>query len=116
MHLLNKSDLPNGFEYPLEFAKIIKQGIVDLDPWVILDGDHLKDRFIGLKERYKRRTLIPFARRLEDDDLACWDTSMDAKVVIIHDFASEGWEERKIFDTFWDWFRSAVDDMIEHDL
>jgi hypothetical protein len=32
--------------------------------------------------------------------------------VIVHDFASEGTELRQRFDTFWDWFRTAVEDMV----
>jgi hypothetical protein len=34
-------------------------------------------------------------------------------VVIVHDFASEGWEARDEFGNFWDWFRSIVEYFIE---
>jgi hypothetical protein len=115
MELLSQTELPGGFGYPPEFMKIVNQGLVDLDPWVVLEGDYLKDRFKGVRERYKGRKLIPFARRLDNDDLACWDMELNDRVVEIHDFASEGWEQRKVYNTFWDWFKKAVDDMIEHD-
>jgi hypothetical protein len=116
MELLNKTDLPEGFEYPAEFLRIIDQNLTDLEPWAILSGEYLRDRYKGLKDRYKNKTLIPFARRLDNDDLACWDISTPGKVLIIHDFASAGWEQRQQFETFWDWFKKAIDDMIEHDL
>lgn len=31
---------------------------------------------------------------------------------MVHDFAAEGWERRKRFSSFWDWFRAAVEDMV----
>ena len=37
------------------------------------------------------------------------------KVFVIHDFASAGYEDEGSFETTWDWFRSAIDEMIEWD-
>ncbi len=65
MEILNKAELPLEFEYPSEFMKIVNQGLLDLDPWIILHDDYLRERFKGLKDRYKSRTLIPFGRRLD---------------------------------------------------
>jgi hypothetical protein len=109
---LIKHDLPVGFTYPEEFMTVINQGLTDLEPWAIMSGEYLKDRYEGLKKRYKEG-LVPFARRLDNDDLACWDIDVPEKVVIIHDFASKGWEKKKVFNSFWEWFRQAVEDMIE---
>ena len=35
------------------------------------------------------------------------------KVQIIHDFASEGYEQRNEYNDFWDWLKDAIDEMIE---
>jgi len=111
--LLDESLLPNGFHYPTAFKKIISLGLVRFDIWGIIRSDEIQSRFDGLKERYPSRQLIPFARRYDNDDIACFEIGYEGKVVIIHDFASQGWEQREIYDTFWDWFRSVINDMIE---
>lgn len=113
--LLKQEELPDIFKYPEEFLQIVNQGLIDFKPWIIMSGDYLHDRYQGLKERYKKSVLIPFARRLDNDDLACWNIEDLTKVFIIHDFASEGWEKRKTFNSFWEWFKQIVDDMIEHE-
>lgn len=64
----------------------------------------------ALRERCLTK-YVPFARRQDNDDLACLEPST-AAVVIVHDFSSEGSERRESFATFWDWFRAAVEDMI----
>jgi hypothetical protein len=67
----------------------------------------------GLKERYPARELFPFAMRTDCDDVACWERGNLERVVIIHDFADPGWEQEAVFDTYWDWFRSAINDFAE---
>ena len=32
--------------------------------------------------------------------------------VIIHDYCEPGWEQRGEYDSFWDWFMEAVEEMI----
>lgn len=112
---LPKESLPEKFSYPKDFLRIIDQGLTNLDPWVIEGGKDIENRYAGLQERYKKRILIPFARRWDNDDVACFDVNYPQKVFIIHDFAKEGFEERKKFDSLWDWFRAAIEDMIEHE-
>ena len=87
--LLNEKELPVGFYYPDDFKRIVSQGLLDFDPWIILQGDRLITRFNGIKNRYPSRELIPFARREDNDDVACWEVNKPGKVIIIHDFTSE---------------------------
>ena len=110
--LLEKSELPQWFEYPSEFNILTEQNLLDFDPWIILTNDRLKKRYLGLKKRYPNRDLIPFARREDNDDLACWEKGKD--VVIIHDFASPSYEGGNSSISFWDWLRQVIEDMIEH--
>ena len=65
--------------------------------------------------RYPQRILIPFARRGDNDDVACFELNKGEEVQIIHDFASIGYEQRKTYKTFWDWFRDAIEEMIQFD-
>ncbi|WP_406079284.1 hypothetical protein [Micromonospora sp. NBC_00858] len=113
--LLGIDDLPPGFDYPQEFIRVVELGLTDLEPWFILDDDDLYDRHRGLRGRYPNRVLVPFARRIDNDDVACWDADRGGRVVIVHDFASPGWEHHADVGGFYDWLRQAVEDLIEYD-
>ena len=114
VELLDATDLPAGFEYPREFLRVVELGLLDLEPWLVLEGEQLRDRNRGLRERYQDRSLVPFARRQDNDDIACWDLDRgDGRVAVVHDFASPGWERRAEFAHFNDWRRQAVDDVID---
>jgi hypothetical protein len=112
-NLLSVDDLPGGFEYPAEFIRVVELGLINLEPWWIFDGELLWDRMTGLRERYPDRRLVPFARREDNDDVACWDLGQ-GDVVTVHDFASPGWEQRARFPDFNAWLRQAVEDLIEY--
>lgn len=110
---LRSDELPAGFAYPRAFLRLVEGGIMRLDPWWIFDRRFALEKIAGLKSRYPQRDLIPFARNQGNDDVACWERDDASKVLIIHDYADTGWEQRAVFDTFWDWFRSAIEDFIE---
>lgn len=112
--LLTSEELPEGFEYPSEYLRVVDLGLIDLEPWWLFDGDSLRIRMKGLRERYPTRTLVPFARRQDRDDVACWDLDV-GDVAVVHDFASAGWEQLGMrFPDFYTWLRQAIDDLIEH--
>lgn len=108
-----EAQTPEWFNYPPEFLRLIDQGIVVFLPWKLLLDKEFSDRLKGLAERYPKRKLVPFARRIDCDDIACWERNEGEKVFIIHDFASPGYEARDIHPDFWSWFRSAIEDMME---
>ena len=112
--LLEKNELPDWFEYPSELLVLVKQNLLDFDPWTILTGERLRIHYQGLKERYPHRDIIPIAKREGSDDIACFERGRE--VVIIHDFATSGFERGKQSVGFWDWFRTMVEDMIEYNL
>lgn len=113
IELLDESILPKGFEYPKTFLRAINLNLVDFDLWYLMDKEQMIYRYEGMKVRYPNRMLIPFARRDDNDDIACFEIGKGEEVQIIHDFASAGYEQRKVYKTFWDWFKSAIDEMIE---
>lgn len=110
--LLDEKVLPEWFSYPKNFLRIADQCLLNFDPWVILKGDDLCSCYMGLKVRYPERSIIPFAAREDNDDIACWDIENGTAVLIIHDYASPGWENRGRFNDFWDWLRSAIEETI----
>lgn len=103
-----------GFEYPQSIVKVVELNLVDFDLWYIMDEKQVLQRIEGLKQRYPKRKLIPFARRDDNDDIACFEVDKGEKVQIIHDFASEGYEQRKEYNDFWEWMENAVAEMIEY--
>ncbi|MEC3917909.1 hypothetical protein [Nocardia sp. CDC160] len=114
IELLSETDLPAGFTYPHEFARIVDLGLLDLEPWNILHGKVLELRYHGMRERYPDRQLVPFAARIDNDDVACWEHG-SSEIVTVHDFAQPGWENRDTYPSFYDWLRKAVDDLIDFD-
>ena len=104
---------PEWFEYPTEFQRLVAQGILSFEPWVLLRGQEFSQRLAGLAKRYPGSELVPFARRIDCDDVACWERDAGETIFVVHDFASPGYETRKTFPDFWTWFRAAIEDMIE---
>ena len=115
IELLDKLMLPEGFEYPEAIKKVINLNLIDFDLLYIMDKKQMIYRYEGMKKRYPNRVLIPFARRDDNDDIACFELNKGDEVQIIHDFASSGYEQRKVYSTFWDWFREAIEEMINFD-
>lgn len=113
--LFLNEELPAGFNYPRQFEHIVELGLLDLEPWYVLQGKALRDTRAGLSQRYPERRLVPFARRQDNDDVACWQASESDSVFVIHDFASVGWEQSASFSSFYDWLRQAIEDLIEFD-
>jgi len=100
------------FEFPIELKRIIEHDLYNLEPWHILDTDQILKRYQGMKERYPAKELIPFASRQDNDDVACFEKGSGYRIYLIHDYASQGWEQHAVYDDFWQWFRAAIEDMI----
>ncbi|MBE7464607.1 MAG: hypothetical protein HS116_14110 [Planctomycetes bacterium] len=113
--LFSSAELPVGFGYPRQFEHIVELGLLDLEPWYVLHGKALRDAKAGLAQRYPERQLVPFARRQDNDDVACWQAGDSESVFVIHDFASVGWEQSASFASFYEWLRQAIEDLIEFD-
>jgi hypothetical protein len=110
--LLQQHELPGWLEYPVGYLRLVDQGVTNLTPWHLIDKPEVIERMLGLRKRFPRRDLFPFALRQDNDLVACWENNQPEKVVVIKDFASEGWENTKTHNSFWEWFRAACDDMI----
>ena len=113
MELFNIKEIYEDFQYPKSFVKAVELNLVDFEFWYIMTNDQVFTRINGLTKRYPNRKLVPFARRDDSDDIACFEVGKELKVQIIHDFASEGYEQRGEYDDFWSWMKAAVDELIE---
>jgi hypothetical protein len=103
--------LPKGYQVVKDF------NLINLKPWHFVTDTEFDGLFEVVNKHYPIREVIPFARRDDNDDVACFvshDPEQEAgQVIIIHDFASLGYEVVARMKTFWDWFRYAVNEMIE---
>ena len=111
--LLDEEDLPSWFRYPEPFLRTVGTGLTRFPPWRTLEGIYSASLMEDLKKRFPARDLFPFALRTDCDDVACWERGNLDRVEVIHDFASPGWEQEASFETYWDWFRSAINDFAE---
>lgn len=115
MELYNIKSQYENFNYPKEFLRTIELGLINFDCWYYIPLEQMETRIAGVMKRYPNRKLVPFARRADCDDIACFEIGKESKVQIIHDFASAGYEQRKEYEHFWDWFQDAINEMIEED-
>jgi hypothetical protein len=113
--LLHPDRCPAGFSYPRAFRSVVEHGLTNLEPWHIIDGEESLRYAFALKARYPSRNLFPFAKRQDNDDIACWEIGDAVQVYLIHDFADSPWEQRAVFPAFSDWLKQALDDYIEFD-
>jgi len=113
MELLNKEDAPSWFDYPAALRRIVGYNLTHLHPWLIMSREQALSRIEGMGKRYPSLEVVPFARRLDRDDVACFEKGSPESVAIIHDFSSAGWERRQVYPSFKAWFRAAVEDMLD---
>jgi hypothetical protein len=113
IELPSDKELPDSFKYPKEFLWILNNGISNLTPWIILDREFILSRYKSLRERYPTRNLFPFAFRQDCDEVACWDLKDNNRIKIIEDYTRANPFEDVIYNAFFDWFKQAVEDMID---
>lgn len=113
MDIYDTSSMYKEFKYPASYIKAVDLNLIDFEFWYLMSKEQVALRICGLRERYPNRKLIPFARRDDCDDIACFEVGKELKVQIIHDFASEGYEQRGEYNDFWEWMKVALDELIE---
>lgn len=115
IELLKTEELPTWFSYPEDFLEALHGGLYDIGPWQILGGNWLRVRHQGLKKRFPDQDLVPFARRLDGDDVACWSGKSPQSVQVIHDFCAPGWEMRDSYPSFQVWLSVAQEEAKDYD-
>ena len=80
MEIFNAKEIYENYSYPEEFIKIVDLNLVDLDLWYLMNKEQVEIRIKGLKDRFPQRKLIPFARRDDGDDIACFEVGKENRV------------------------------------
>ena len=91
------------FSYPQQLKDLVSEGNVDFGIWYLMNDEQTSRRFEGLQIRYPERKLYPFARRDDNDDIACFEDADNNIVHIIHDFADSGWEQKEVLSNIDAW-------------
>lgn len=99
-----KEDFPEWVEIPKRYLELLKYEQDEFLPWYLFDRENLLYRYKGLQTRYQNRRLFPFARHDYCDDVACWEKDKPGKVIIVHDYASPGWEQKFESPSFEGWY------------
>lgn len=86
-----------------------------LDPWFYMDADNVFDackKWPSVSNK-KSVKLIVFARRFDNDDMACFEVSDDTtkQIVVVHGWTPSGYDVVNEFSSFWHWVKSVIDDV-----
>ena len=111
---MKEIDYYKKYRFPIKYQSFIELGVSDFGYWYLIPNEQLNSRIIGLKQRYPDRKLIPFARRDDCDDIACFDVDIPDKVLIIHDFAKNGYELKKTYNDLSEWFQDVIGELLKH--
>ncbi|MFQ3646414.1 MAG: hypothetical protein SNJ54_00400 [Anaerolineae bacterium] len=101
--------LPDGY------FRIFELGLSHIHPWVFLSTSEALTLYQELRRQYPDQHYVPFARRRDTDDVACIAPLSENpdRVLLVHVFATAGWEIDEAYDSFWSWYRDAVHAMID---
>lgn len=119
-YFFKNSDLPKDFKFPASYINYVMQpDVPDLAPWKFLcESQKMSDgKLMALRRLYPSRILIPFAYRIDSDDLVCFDGkeySEEPLVYYIHLYATLGWEDRGSVPNFNEWLKQALQEAQEY--
>ena len=101
-----------AFNYPDALERLVALKLLNFDLWYLVSREQSVEIFKQMKMNCNRMGLIPFARRGDNEDIACFETGNDEKVVVFKNCEYLGYRPREVFDSVWDWFRDAIEIMI----
>lgn len=96
-----------------ELEYLLESDIKIMKPWQFVTGERRVLSNEGFKKRFPESRVYVFAVKTDCDDVACLDLESRKSIYIVHDYSNTGWETKEHFSSFWDWFRRAVEDMID---
>src|SRR5215204_6484864 len=106
------------FAIPAGYSWMLEKGLIGfsespLRPWYFLD----RTECFAVDEKWPPKSdavvgMIAFARRYDNDDIACFMRVGEVtKVVVIHGWTAGGYDIVATYDRFWDWVKSLIDDI-----
>lgn len=113
--IYQNESLPENFVVPREYLGLKDNGVEEIGPWMFPGDDSLTYRLRGLRQRFPSRVLLPFAKRSDRDDVACW-TEPFPSVCVIHDFEiyPGTWGDRFVFSDIRAWIHWVLEDLMDY--
>lgn len=111
----NKFNFPSGYQWLIDRGLIGFEPFTQLQPWYYMPLDECfwaTDKWPNVSEL----RLFVFARRQDNDDLAC--IVLDEKhgvneVIVIHGWTESGFVMVQKFPSFWLWLQQVIQDISE---
>lgn len=112
----SREQFPSGYQW------LVKRGLVgfapntQLQPWYFLEADNIFDAAQKWSDGVlSDRPLMVFAKRQDNDDLACfyYKSRETPKVAIIEGWIGNNYDVVAIYDSFWEWLKAIIDDIQE---
>jgi len=110
------------FNFPVEYNWLVERGIVGFAPFTQLQPWYFtpKDQSFWVTSRWQnnacRDDLFVFARRQDNDELACLAFNKEgnlSRILVIQGWVGDGFEILKEFPSFWEWFKYVIDDIAD---
>jgi len=112
VEILNTDDFGVTFNYPDALERLVALKLINFDLWYLMSKEQSMVILRQMKMNCNRKDLIPFARRGDNEDVACFEIGNNEKVVVLRNCEHLGYRPRQVFDSVWDWFRDAIEIMI----
>lgn len=98
---------------PEALEKLILLKLTNFNFWYVME----KIQMLQIKEQMDDQRLfgfVPFARRGDNEDIACFRADNNEEVVVFQSCDYTGYRPYKFYHTIWDWFRDAIELMITY--
>lgn len=106
--------LPKGYQWIIDKKIVGFCEFTQLEPWYFLH----EDDFFWANEKWENITehnLLVFARRQDNDDLACFNVNNKGilEVYLIHGWVNNGFEIVEVYSNIWSWLHTVLNDIEE---
>lgn len=110
------SNTPKGYKWFIEKKLVGFDAFTQLQPWYFTPSEEM---FWATESwpnvQVINEKLLVFARRQDNDDLACFSVREGeiVGVVVIQGWVGNGFEVLEKFEDFWKWVKFVIDDIAE---
>jgi hypothetical protein len=111
----NIPSFPVGYRWLIQRELVGYDTFTQLQPWYFIRSNQCfwaNEHWAGICDR----KLFVFARRQDNDDLACFDVNdhgVATQVIHIQGWTKAGFEVIQEFPDFWEWLKAVIDDIAE---
>lgn len=112
---LHDDIFPKGYLWAVRHSWAGYTEFTALQPWYFLEETK---RFIAT-DKWPNSSfsgkLIAFARRQDNDEIACFvvESNKVVQIIVINGWTSMGYDVLQTYSSFWEWMKIVIDDIAE---